>query len=91
MINVRVDSKTEALVERLARRRGQSKSAVVRDALRLLFEHENGAQTHATAYDKLKHLIGCVDGGPADLSQDTGRKFAELLERERASRVQRSG
>jgi len=90
MINVRVDSKTEALVERLARRRGESKSQVVREALRLLAERENGAHTRGTAYDKLRHLIGCVDGGPADLSQNTGRKFAELLQLKRASRVRRS-
>ncbi len=83
MINVRVNPKTEALVERLARRRGESKSAVVRDALRLLAEHENGVAAHGSAYDKLKHLIGCWDSGGMNLSRNTGEKFAELLRQKR--------
>jgi Arc/MetJ-type ribon-helix-helix transcriptional regulator len=89
MINVRVDTKTEARVEQVARRRGQSKSQVVRDALRLFLEHENGAQMHATAYDKLEHLIGCWDSGGMNLSQNTGEKFAELL-RQKKTRARRS-
>jgi hypothetical protein len=27
----------------------------------------------------MKHLIGCVSGGPPDLSRKTGKKFRGLL------------
>ncbi len=35
-ISVRVDMKTERVIERLARRRGQTKSEVIREAVDLL-------------------------------------------------------
>jgi hypothetical protein len=80
MITVRTDPETEAMVERLARRRGQSKSQIVREALKLLVEREKGAREGGRPYDRVKHLIGCVrSGGAARLSEDTGRKFRELL------------
>jgi hypothetical protein len=30
-------------------------------------------------YDRVAHLIGCVKGGPRDLSHNTGKKFREIL------------
>lgn len=84
-ISVRLDPETERLVERLAKRRRQTKSEVVRDALGMLAEQEKGADGKKLPYDRVSHLIGCVRGGPPDLSVRTGAKFAELL-RERTKR-----
>jgi len=33
----------------------------------------------ATAFDRMEDLIGCVSGGPPDLSEQTGKKFRQLL------------
>lgn len=79
MINVRVDDKTEAVVERLARRRGQTKSEVVRDALRLFVEREDSTSDSDRPYERVKHLIGCWSGG-GRLSEKTGERFAKLLQ-----------
>ena len=82
--SVRLDPKTESLVNRLARRRGQTKSEVIREALLALARSEEDVKPRATAYEALGHLIGCVKGGPKDLSERTGEKFhALLLERKR--------
>ena len=82
--SVRLDPKTESLVDRLARRRGQTKSEVIREALLALARSEEDVKLQKTAYEALGHLIGCVKGGPKDLSERTGEKFhALLLEKKR--------
>ena len=83
--SVRFDPDTEALIERLARTRGTSRSSVVREAV-ARYAAEEDAQT--TAYERLKPIIGIVRGGPSDLSQHTGRKVAELLKKRQAEKRQ---
>ena len=86
-LSVRLDPGTERLVERLARRRGQTKSEVIRDALGMLAEEEKGTNGEERPYDRVSHLIGCVRGGPPDLSVRTGEKFGKLVsERGKKSR-----
>lgn len=81
-LSVRLDAKTESLIGRLARKRRQTKSEVIRDAIGELARQENGGEKKRP-YDLVAHLIGCVDSGGADLSKNTGEKFTKLL-RERA-------
>lgn len=85
-LSVRLDPGTERLVEKLARQRGQTKSEVIRDALGRLAEQEKGADGRKRPYDLVAHLIGCVRGGPRDLSVRTGEKFARLLANRRKRR-----
>jgi hypothetical protein len=85
--SVRFDPETEALIERLARTRGQSRSSIVREAV-ARYAAEEDAQT--TAYERLKPLIGVIHTGRTDLSQQTGRKFTELLKAQRADRARRT-
>lgn len=85
-LSVRLDPGTERLVEKLARQRGQTKSEVIRDALGRLAEQEKGADGGKRPYDLVAHLIGCVRGGPRDLSVRTGEKFARLLVNRRKPR-----
>ncbi len=47
--SVRLDPKTESLVSRLARRRGQTKSEVIREALLALARSAEQAKPHKTA------------------------------------------
>jgi hypothetical protein len=78
-LSVRLDAGTERLLERLARKRGQTKSEVIRDAIGMLAQEGKGSDGRKRPYDLIAHLIGCVSGGPPDLSVRTGEKFAQLL------------
>jgi len=77
--SVRLDPETERLLARLARERSQSKSDVIREAIESLARHDEAVPTDGTLFESISDLIGCVDGGPADLSKLTGKKFRELL------------
>jgi hypothetical protein len=85
-LSVRLDPRTERLVERLARKRRQTKSEVIRDALGVLAEQEKGSDKKKRPYELVAHLIGSVRGGPPDLSERTGEKFAQLLQEKRKRR-----
>ena len=77
--SVRLDAKTESLVARLARRKGQSKSRVIRDAIHAYAETETAVREPESAYEALKPWIGSVKCLPPDLSERTGDKFYKLL------------
>jgi len=83
LLSVRLDAKTEHLVDRLARTRGQTKSEVIREAIAMFAQREGGGKGPRRPYELIAHLIGCADSGGAKLSERTGEKFAALL-RERA-------
>jgi Arc/MetJ-type ribon-helix-helix transcriptional regulator len=85
-LSVRLDPRTERLVEQLARKRRQTKSEVIRDALGLLAERENGTAKKKRPYDLVAHVIGSVRWGPPDLSVRTVEKFARLLRDKRKKR-----
>jgi hypothetical protein len=78
-LNLRLDSDTESLIARLARKRRQTKSEVVRDAIGVLAKQEEGGVGKQRPYDLVAHLIGCVKGGPRDLSVNTGKKCRQML------------
>jgi Arc/MetJ-type ribon-helix-helix transcriptional regulator len=84
MATVRLDVPTEATLKRLAARRGQTKSEVIRDAITHLAEAE-GEQL--SAYHRLQSFIGVVDSGGQQLSTETGKRLRQVLEeRQRARR-----
>jgi Arc/MetJ-type ribon-helix-helix transcriptional regulator len=78
-LSVRLDAETESLIGRLARKRRQTKSEVIRDAIDVLAEQEERSAGNQRPYDRVAHLIGCVKGGPRDLSGNTGKKFRQML------------
>ena len=78
-VSVRLDAKTEGLVNRLARQRGQTKSEVIREAIKTLATSKGGRKKPVRPYEVIAHLIGCAHGGPRDLSERAGDKFRELL------------
>ena len=75
---VRLDAKTESLIGRLARKRRQTKSEVIRDAIGALAEQATNGSRKKRPYELVAHLIGCVKGGPRDLSIRTGEKFRQM-------------
>jgi len=79
-VSVRLDSKTESLVNRLARRTGRTKSEVIREALKVFARAEADGEARPGPYEAIAHLIGCARGGPKDLSERTGEKVRKLLQ-----------
>ena len=83
-MSVRLDVKTSRVIARLAKRRGQTKSEVVREAIGVLAQQNKAWEQAKHPYDLVAHLIGCVDSGGMRLSEKTGEKFANLV-REQAN------
>lgn len=75
-LTLRLDRKTRQRVERIARRKGTTTSHVLRDAIESWVTREDSA---GSAYDRMEHLIGVVEGGDTALSANTGKRFAERL------------
>jgi Ribbon-helix-helix protein, copG family len=87
-LSLRLDADTERLVSRLARTRRQTKSAVVREALRAFALVESEPSPGSTFYDAIAHHVGCFDSGGMNLSEQTGRRLTTLLaERKRGRRT----
>jgi hypothetical protein len=74
-----MDAETERLLEDLARERGSTKSEVVREAVRLAARRRPRSRSAERPYDAFRGVIGSVRGGPADLSERTGKRFRKLL------------
>jgi predicted ATPase len=82
--SVRLDPATEVLLSRLAARRKQTRSAVIRDSITLLAARERDES--ATSYARIAHLVGCFDSGGARLSEQTGSKVRAVLAGRRRER-----
>ncbi len=82
MATARLDTATEATLKRLAARRGQTKSEVIRDAILHLAEGDRDL----TALQRLQPFVGIADSGGKQLSQDTGERFREVLQAKRHAR-----
>jgi ribbon-helix-helix CopG family protein len=79
VISVRLDAKTEQLVNRLAKKRGRGKSELLREAIQLLARYEQGALDGESPFDAISDLVGCASGGPRNASVRTGERFRALL------------
>jgi hypothetical protein len=78
--SVRLDVRTEKTLERLARERGTSKSAVLREAVDALARRSSGKRRNGSVFAKFRHVIGCASSGRGDLSTRTGEGFRRILE-----------
>jgi len=85
-LSIRLDADSECLVSRLARSRRQTKSEVVREALRALAREQAAPRSGPSLHDAIAHHIGCFDSGGMNLSEKTGRRFAVLLDERRRGR-----
>lgn len=78
-MSIRLDPVTEALLDRLARRRKTTKSMIVRESLVAYGREAEAPPRKGTRpIDRIRHLIGCVEG-PGDLSMNTGERYRKLL------------
>ena len=77
--SIRLDPELEQALEALALQRGESKSELIRQAIRQLVSRER-----PTPYERVADLVGCVSGGAEELSEQTGEGLRRILvERER--------
>jgi hypothetical protein len=79
LVSLRLDGKTIRSVQRLARRKGVTRSDLLRDAVTTLLAKETALGGEAP-HEVWARVIGCVRGGLPDLSEQTGEKFRGLLE-----------
>jgi hypothetical protein len=77
LVSVRLDTKTERALDRLAKTTGRTRSELIRQAVAVL--EKESALPVPSAYEALSDLLGCARGGPADLSTRTGDRFRQLL------------
>ena len=86
-LTVRLSPKTEKTLNALAKRRRQSRSDVVREAL-AHFETTSGDAGNRRPYDAWLDVIGVVNCGVRDPRRTTGEQFGEMVrEKARARRA----
>jgi len=83
LVSLRLDDDTRRRVARLARVRGSTQSAVIREAIAALAEK---ARFEDRPYEAWKDGIAMIREAPANLSVSTGRRFRRLLASRRGSR-----
>jgi hypothetical protein len=67
------------MLKRLARQKNCTKSHVIREAISALARHAEESKTARCPWETAEDLIGCVKGGPPDLSVKTGQGFRRIL------------
>ncbi len=60
--SVRLDSKTESLIGRLAKRRRKTKSEIIREAITIMAQRESSNGTALTPFETMEPLLGCAGG-----------------------------
>ena len=79
-LTVRVDIKTQRMIERLARKRGRTRSEVIREAIGVLAREEaEDSEKTQRPYEAIRDLIGITREAPPNLSAQTGAHFRHLL------------
>ena len=78
IVSVRLDKKTEKLLDRLSRSEGLSRSEVIRRGIHL-FAEQKMKTGETRPYEAIKHLIGSVHSGAGSLSERTGDRFYEII------------
>lgn len=84
--SIRLDDATQRAIGRLARHRGQTKAAVVREALAAYDADARSAQPSEVLAAALAPFIGVVDSGGSRRSENTGDGFRAVLKKKRGRR-----
>jgi Arc/MetJ-type ribon-helix-helix transcriptional regulator len=69
-LTLKLPEQMDEQLAQLARREHLSKSEVVRQALAAYIRQSNASPTAGSSLDAVIDLVGCFDGGPADLSSN---------------------
>ena len=85
--SVRLDTKTERALDRMARRTGRTKSDLIREAVQQMAANMAGdSEQGQTAYDRLADIIGIVNRGPGDRAARSEEILREKFARKRPTR-----
>ena len=84
-LTVRLNPKTERALAALAKRRGLSRSDVVREAI-ARYEADTGTRNSHGPYDAWADVIGIVDLGVRDAASTTGEQFTAIVRKQAAAR-----
>ena len=76
--SVRLDSKAEAILRRIARRTGRTKSDVLREAV-LRLAGQQDIEPGGSFLSMVSDLVGIGSGGPPDLARRSSEVFRERL------------
>jgi Arc/MetJ-type ribon-helix-helix transcriptional regulator len=78
--SLRLNGRTERLVQRLAREGDRTKSDVIREAISAYGRQQEATQKkEKSLHETVAPYIGLVEGGPPDLSERTSDTFHDLL------------
>jgi hypothetical protein len=83
-MSVRLDPETAAMIRRMARMAGRSKSWVVREAIAAYAA--GGPLPARRPFDTLAPFMGAGETGRRDLSEHTGEQFTRLVQRKARAR-----
>ncbi|MEK7469576.1 MAG: hypothetical protein AAB074_19560 [Planctomycetota bacterium] len=83
ILSFRLPSTTRSRLLKLVRQTGKTQSALIREALDLLARASSQEAESRGPYEAIAHLVGCVRGGPPDLSAKTGAHFRRILQARR--------
>lgn len=85
--SVRLDTKTERALDRMAKLTGKTKSDLIREAVRqMTVRAAEEIEGSPTAYDRLADLIGIVDRGPGNRAARSEEILRQMFARKRMSR-----
>ncbi len=76
LYSVRLDEASEEALATAARARKVSRAVILREAIA---EYARVAGRDSTPFVRMSPLIGVIENGPEDLSEQTGKGFARLL------------
>lgn len=85
-LNVRLSAKTERALDALARRRRQTRSDIVREAIERYTATGDDGSAERTVYDGWADVIGIVNLGVRDPQKTTGELFTEIVRRKARAR-----
>ncbi|MHB8730489.1 MAG: ribbon-helix-helix protein, CopG family [bacterium] len=83
---MRLDPDTEAILRRLARKAGRTKSSIIREAILRMSETHAAPKPGGSLHDQLADLIGVGHGGPSDLASRSEEILRDLFGRRHARR-----
>ena len=79
--SVRLDQEMVNTLTRLAVQSRRRVSDVVREAVEVYIANaRSSTEDVVTPYDRMAHLVGRVNLGPGNRSEDTGRKAAAIVQ-----------
>ncbi|KAF0246174.1 MAG: hypothetical protein FD180_916 [Planctomycetota bacterium] len=89
IVSFRPHPRIQAMLARLTRESGKTRSAVITEAIEELAGRKKERARNWRPYDDWKSVIGIIKGGPPDLSTHARKYILESLMKKRARNASR--